>query len=88
MGVLKKGCTNNEVACLPCYNCLQIKDLKNNFHEYVEYTSWRLCGERAEERLCIHCDVEISPVSEPFFLRVIDEYRQNHKWVRPSGIRR
>ncbi len=68
-----------DVACLPCYNCLRIKDLRNNFHEYVEGTEWRLCGDRAEERLCIHCDVLVSPVAEPFVMRVINEYRRKNK---------
>jgi F-box-like len=72
-------------ACLPCYNCLQIKDLRNHFHEYVERTEWRLCGEKAKERLCIHCDVLVSSASESFFMRVINGYREQKKRARISG---
>lgn len=71
--------TFENIVYLPCYSCLKIKDLRNNFHEYVEGTEWRLCGKNAQERLCVHCDVHVSPVAEPFVMKVIDEYRQKNK---------
>jgi hypothetical protein len=63
---------------LPFYNCLRIKNLRNNFHEYIEGTKWRLCGEEAGDRLCIHCDVRVSPVADPFVMRVINDYRRKN----------
>jgi F-box domain len=82
MGEADKRGTLANALCLPCYNCFKIKDLKNNFHEYVESTEWRLCGEKAEERLCVHCDALVSPVAEPFVMRVINTYRQKNKRIK------